>query len=80
MVLLTLADVRSQLKEYYLAVFKDPNSVMVCEEPRDGIITHGQRGTNRPPPGDGGYELWVKGPNLVIMAKVSHNLVILILS
>ena len=39
----------------------------------DGVITHGQRGTNRPPPGSGGYELWVKGPNLGIMAKVSYG-------
>ena len=40
---------------------------------RDGVITHGQRGTNHPPPGAGGYELWVKGPNPGIMAKVSHG-------
>ena len=40
---------------------------------RDGVITHGQRGTNRPPPGGGGYELWVKGPNFGIMAKVSYG-------
>ena len=39
----------------------------------DGVITHGQRGTNRPPLGTGGYELWVKGPNLGIMAKVSYG-------
>ena len=46
----------------------------VCAlEARDGVITHGQRGTNRPPPGAGGYELWVKGPNLGIMAKVSYG-------
>ena len=32
---------------------------------RDGVITHGQRGTNRPPAGERGYGLWVKGPNLV---------------
>ena len=41
--------------------------------PGDGVITHGQRVTNRPPPGGGGYELWVKGPNLGIMAKVSYG-------
>ena len=40
---------------------------------RDGVITHGQRGTNRPPPGAGGSELWVKGLNLGIMAKVSYG-------
>ena len=39
---------------------------------RDGVITHGQRGTNRPPRG-GGYELWVKGPDLGIMGKVSYG-------
>ena len=40
--------------------------------PRDGVITHGQKDTNRPPPGAGGYELWIKGHNLGIMAKVSY--------
>ena len=39
----------------------------------DGVITHGQRVSNRPPPGGGGYELWVKGPNLGIMAKVIYE-------
>ena len=39
----------------------------------DGVITHGQRGTNRPPLGAGGYELRVKDPNLGIMAKVSYG-------
>ena len=34
-------------------------------DPGDGVITHGQRGTNRPPAGERGYGLWVKGPNLV---------------
>ena len=34
-----------------------------------GVITHGQRDTNRPPAGGGGYTLWVKGPNLGIVAK-----------
>ena len=39
----------------------------------DGVITHGQRGINRPPPGGGGYELWVKGPDLGIMDKVRYG-------
>ena len=39
----------------------------------DGVITHGQRGTDRPPPGGGGYELWVKDHNLGIMDKVSYE-------
>ena len=48
------------------------------DEPGDGVITHGHRGTNRPPPVAGGYELWVKGHNLSItaftgMAKVSYG-------
>ena len=40
---------------------------------RDGFITHGQRGTNRSPPGGGGYELWVKDHILGIMAKLSDE-------